>query len=56
MTNCRLMGGADWRTMTFPEYQAMLAGWNEHHAEPGDVEPPDPDKVRRALAHAGSIH
>jgi len=54
MVNARLMGGADWRTMSWQEYQTLLPHWNARHAADAGQVAPDLDAARRAMA--GVLH
>lgn len=52
MVNSRMMGGADWRELSWPEYQTMLSAWNAHPDHGGGKPAVDMDGARRALAGA----
>ena len=45
------MMNADWRELTWWEYQARLFTWNDRHPDGDDGKPePDYDRLRKAMA------
>jgi hypothetical protein len=53
MVNCAMMG-ADWRELTWWEYTAMLAIWNERHEASVGKRPPS--DLRKNMAAATRMH
>jgi hypothetical protein len=48
--------GADWRDLTWQDYQLHLAAWNAAHADENDRRgPSDPERLTRFMA-AHSVH
>ncbi len=49
--------GLNWRTLGWREYQMNLAGWNEHHRDPGEspTGPGDLGRLRR-FVEAHTVH
>lgn len=45
---------ADARAADYWEYSAMLTVWNERHADPDAVEPPDEDTFALSMAMIAS--
>lgn len=47
--------GLDWRTLTWPHYQMLLAGWNAQHGEDGGKGEVDYTRLKRAMAAHASL-
>jgi hypothetical protein len=43
--------GADWRDLTWNEYQARLWHWNRRHGDTDAPSEPDYDRIRKMMVH-----